>query len=411
VTATLTLPLRLLVLGAFATAMGGCALLIGRRITSKHADHAWDAFEPLLAGLSTAIQGRVELIAASETQRFLGFLTVQTGNWGRAAKRAAFTSFLAGRAPALAVGFLVGGAFVLDEGLRGTLSRDVLGQAALLASMTLPFSGLARAWLEMGKSFARVSPICNLLGQSPGAQASGAEDPQLPAVLALNRVSFGYELQSRVLQERTAAFQPGEVSVLIGPNGSGKSTLLALLLGLVEPNEGVVSVSGIALSQLSLDRYRHGVGYLSQRPFLPDKATVEEALRLLAPEARAETLRDALERVDLWRVLAARTATSPLDVKVGSLSAGEKQRLALARVIARGAPILLLDEPDANLDAEGVELVAQLLRELAPGRVVVVAAHSSRIVSAADRVVSLGDDEPAEVTTSAVQRGGEAAVA
>ena len=132
------------------------------------------------------------------------------------------------------------------------------------------------------------------------------------------------------------------------------------------------------------------IGYLPQRPFLPERATVRAAMRLLAPDAERDVLERSLVQVNLWPVLLARSPASPLDTKVGSLSAGEKQRLALARVLARRSPLLLLDEPDANLDQEGLDLLVAILRELAPGHMIAVAAHSPRLIAASDRVLVLG---------------------
>jgi ABC-type transport system involved in cytochrome bd biosynthesis fused ATPase/permease subunit len=114
-------------------------------------------------------------------------------------------------------------------------------------------------------------------------------------------------------------------------------------------------------------------------------------MRLLAPDAEGDVLERALVQVRLWPVLSTRSPGSPLDARIGSLSAGEKQRLALARVLARRSPLLLLDEPDANLDAQGLELLVTLLRELAPGRMIAVAAHTPRLIAVADRVLALGE--------------------
>jgi ABC-type transport system involved in cytochrome bd biosynthesis fused ATPase/permease subunit len=156
-------------------------------------------------------------------------------------------------------------------------------------------------------------------------------------------------------------------------------------------------VGGKDLHSFNAPLWRRSIAYLSQRPFLSDRATVGGAMCLLAPDADGETFECSLRQVKLWPVLVHRSPQSPLDVKVGSLSAGEKQRLALARVLARRAPVILLDEPDANLDAEGLELLTALLRELAPGRMIAVAAHSPRLIASADRVLALDEGSGGDV--------------
>jgi ABC-type transport system involved in cytochrome bd biosynthesis fused ATPase/permease subunit len=151
-----------------------------------------------------------------------------------------------------------------------------------------------------------------------------------------------------------------------------------------------VRIDGRDLFDFDLAAWRRTAAYLPQRPYLPERATVREAVRLIARSAADDAIRAALERVDLWAALAAHS-DAPLDVKVATLSMGQKQRLALARTLAQDGRVVVLDEPDANLDAAGIDLVASLVRALASeGRSVVVAAHTDRLVAAADDVVDLG---------------------
>jgi ABC-type multidrug transport system fused ATPase/permease subunit len=414
VIACVTLPARLVAEGGGAMLVGAGAVFLARRTTTQSADRAWEAFAPLLDDLSTAVRGRVELVASGSCERFLTGLQEKTRHWRAISGRASLFSFLAGRAPALGVAFAAGLVLILDEGLRGTIAHGVLGRAALLASMSPAFAGLARAWLELGKSRARVRPVAVRIERHARPKSIGEEPPPLPALVALDRVAFTYSTcEPAVLNELVATWRPGEVLVLTGSNGSGKSTLLALLLGLVRPLRGSISVAGHDLESIDPRLWRQHIGYLSQRPFLPDRATVGEAMRLIAPDAEREELERALIQVKLWPVLSNRSPRAPLDARVGSLSAGEKQRLALARVLARRSPLLLLDEPDANLDAEGLELLATLLRELAPGRMIVVAAHSPRLIEAADRILALGGSSewrlspaPLELQSTALQPEG-----
>jgi ATP-binding cassette subfamily C protein CydD len=121
---------------------------------------------------------------------------------------------------------------------------------------------------------------------------------------------------------------------------------------------------------------------------LPQRADIRAAVRLLAPDASDERILANLDRVGLLSGLL-RSATSPLEVRVDTLSVGQRQRLGLARLLCRDSSLLVLDEPDANLDREGISLVAGILRELARDRAVVFAAHTPELVAIADRVVTL----------------------
>jgi ABC-type multidrug transport system fused ATPase/permease subunit len=391
-------PARLVLEGGAAMLFGAGAILVARRVTATTAERVWEAYEPLLEDLSTAVRGRVEVMASGTGERFLLALGDKIQRWRALSTRASLLSFVAGRAPALAAAFAAGFFLLLDEGLRGIFAHGILGRAALLASMTPAFAGVARAWIEVGKSGARVRPIAALVDRGAHPPSRGDVPPPLPAFVTLDHVAFSYGArQDAVLKDLSFTWRPGEVLAFTGANGSGKSTLLSLLLGLAKPTRGAISVGGKDLHSLDAPLWRRSIGYLSQRPFLSDRATVGGAMCLLAPDADGETLERSLRQVKLWPVLVHRSPQSPLDAKVGSLSAGEKQRLALARVLARRAPVILLDEPDANLDAEGLELLAVLLRELAPGRMIAVAAHSPRLIASADRVLALDEGSGGDV--------------
>jgi ABC-type multidrug transport system fused ATPase/permease subunit len=388
-------PGRLVAEAGLALILGALALLASHRMSIRSADRAWGAFEPVLEDLSTAVRGGLELVASGNTEAFLSAFRAKSRRWRSVSSRASLVSFMAGRAPAVAMAFAAGVVLVLDERLRDPLLRGVLGRAVLLASMTPAFAGLVRAWLEIGKSRARTRLVMALLERGVRAVSHGRARPGV-GVVALERVSFQYDTgQEPVISELMADFRPGEIVALTGPNGCGKSTLLALLLGLCKPAAGAVTVAGVNLERIELCLWRRQVGYLPQRPFLPDRATARVAMQLVAPDAGDAVLSSALQEVHLWPVLCSRSPGRPLETKVGSLSAGERQRLALARVLARETSVLLLDEPDANLDAEGVALLTDLLLELAPRRTIVMAAHNPRLIAAADRILPLDRAPPA----------------
>ncbi|MCA9588962.1 MAG: ATP-binding cassette domain-containing protein, partial [Myxococcales bacterium] len=163
-------------------------------------------------------------------------------------------------------------------------------------------------------------------------------------------------------------------------NGAGKSTLLRTLLGLVDVTSGAVTIGGEALDPAQASRLRARAAYLPQEPWLGDQCSVRQAFQWLERDASDDAITAALARVGLLEAL--RAKGEALDVRVSELSAGQRQRVALARVLMRDADVLLLDEPDTNLDARGVELVAELLLARAETSRVAVAAHSPRLIAA-----------------------------
>jgi ATP-binding cassette subfamily C protein CydD len=153
-----------------------------------------------------------------------------------------------------------------------------------------------------------------------------------------------------------------------------------------------VRVGGVDVFSLDLRAWRRNVAFLPQRPYLGEETTtVRECMRLVVRDVPDDDMRESLARVALWEALARTVADDPLSTCVRTLSAGQKQRLALARVLCQKAPVVVLDEPDANLDRAGIELVAALVRELRGEHMVAIAAHTPELVAAADLRVTLAD--------------------
>ncbi|MET8765382.1 thiol reductant ABC exporter subunit CydD [Streptomyces sp. NPDC004658] len=184
---------------------------------------------------------------------------------------------------------------------------------------------------------------------------------------------------------------PGETVALVGPSGVGKSTLLSVLLGFVRPTEGRVRIGGADLAGLDLAEWRSRIAWVPQRPHLY-AGTIAENVRLARPDADEDAVRRALRDAGAWDFVAALPdgADTVLGEDGAGLSAGQRQRLALARAFLADRPVLLLDEPTAALDGETEGEVVAAVRRLAAGRTVVLVVHRPALLGAADRVVRLG---------------------
>jgi len=200
----------------------------------------------------------------------------------------------------------------------------------------------------------------------------------------------------------------GEVVALVGPSGAGKTSLLAAVLGTAPVAAGAITVAGggrtVPLAELDRAAWRRQLTWVDQSPFLVD-GMVADNVRVAAPDATDVEVRAALDAMDLGSL--------PLDRPVGErgrlLSAGERRRVALARAALRDAPLVLLDEPTAGLDADSEATVVAAIRRLAADRAVLVAAHRPTAIAAADRVilVSAVEAEGAPLMTT-TQHGSEA---
>ncbi|MEU6823869.1 thiol reductant ABC exporter subunit CydD [Streptomyces atriruber] len=183
---------------------------------------------------------------------------------------------------------------------------------------------------------------------------------------------------------------PGETVALVGPSGAGKSTLLSVVLGFVRPTEGRVCVGGVDLAEVSPERWRERVAWVPQRPHL-FAGTIAENVRLARPDADDAQVRDALR--DAGALEFVDTLSAGAETLLGEdgagLSAGQRQRLALARAFLADRPVVLLDEPTAALDGGTEAGVVEAVRRLAVGRTVLLVVHRPALLAVADRVVRL----------------------
>ncbi|MFE6282876.1 thiol reductant ABC exporter subunit CydD [Streptomyces sp. NPDC057877] len=183
---------------------------------------------------------------------------------------------------------------------------------------------------------------------------------------------------------------PGETVALVGPSGAGKSTLLNVLLGFVPPTGGQVRVGGTDLADLDLEQWRSRIAWVPQRPHLY-AGTIAENVRLARPDAADDAVRRALADAGALEFVDAlpQGVETVLGEDGTGLSAGQRQRLALARAFLADRPVLLLDEPTAALDGATEAEVVAAVRRLAAGRTVLLVVHRPALLEVADRVVRL----------------------
>ncbi|CAI2416311.1 RTX-I toxin determinant B [Serratia ficaria] len=225
------------------------------------------------------------------------------------------------------------------------------------------------------------------------AAAGGDERAPAPsadrAVLRLDRVSFSYAAGEReILSQVSLQVMPGEVVALVGPSGGGKTTLAKLVLGLYRPTAGVLRLLGVAHHQPGYPALRREIGVVLQEDQL-FRGSIADNLTLFAPQADMALLAECARLAQLSDEI----ARLPMGYQTlvgemgGTLSAGQKQRLLLARALYKRPKLLLLDEATSHLDVTNEMRVSAALRQL--GLPILLIAHRPETIASADRVIEL----------------------
>jgi ATP-binding cassette subfamily B protein len=326
-------------------------------------------------------------------------------------------SLLASMATAVVYG--LGGSLVI----KGTIQLGTLvALAALLSRLYGPITALSNVQVDVMTalvSFDRVFEVLDLeplIAERPGAvalprpgQGNGA-GPTGALAVEFDHVSFRYptasevslaSLESIALQapERTTASQDvlhdvsftapaGQLTALVGPSGAGKTTITHLVSRLYDPREGVVRIGGHDIADVTLDSLHEAVGVVTQDAHMFHD-TIRANLAYAKPSATDEELTEACRAAQIWGLIA--TLPDGLDTVVGDrgyrLSGGEKQRLAIARLLLKGPAVVVLDEATAHLDSESEVAVQHALKTALAGRTSLVIAHRLSTIREADQIL------------------------
>ncbi len=302
-----------------------------------------------------------------------------------------FTNLSTGLAMATTVSMTAVGALAI---VQGQLTIGGLIAANMLASRVVqPLVQLIGLWRMASRLREAAIRLNDLLAEPTDHDDSALARGRPRGELALDGVDFGYETGIEpVLRGIDVTLRPGSVHGIIGMNGSGKTTLLKIMQGLYPPGRGRVLLDGADLRQFGRRDLSRWIGYVPQDPFLI-AGTVRDNIARLSEDVDDETILAAARRANADRFIV--DLPDGYRTEIGEngcrFSAGQRQRIALARALIDDPPILLLDEPNAHLDGQATQHFLSQLRHLSRGRNVILVTHSQALLRACGNVLVLAD--------------------
>ncbi|MCH5674788.1 ABC transporter ATP-binding protein [Streptomyces gilvus] len=273
--------------------------------------------------------------------------------------------------------------------------RMTLGQllafAAFIGYLYPPVRSLGQLGLTLTAATAGAERLNEILDTRPAVT-----DPAEPAAawpvrgwVGFHDVSFRYP-ESRRASLRDVSFGagPGELVIVTGSSGAGKSTLSKLLTRFYDPAQGVITLDGVPLTDMSLEFLRENVALLPQETLILN-GTIRENIACGRPGASDEDIERAAREAAAHNFITALPEgyDTPIAPGTAALSGGQLQRIAIARAMLRAAPVLVLDEPTAGLDAVAARQVVQPLRKLMAGRTTIMITHDLSLAPDADRIL------------------------
>ncbi|RZS45027.1 ATP-binding cassette subfamily B protein [Herbihabitans rhizosphaerae] len=285
--------------------------------------------------------------------------------------------------------------------LDGTLATpELLGLLVLAVRFVEPLIHAADDGATLRIAGNTIDRVEKVLAERPLPQP---ENPQVPedASIELRDVRFGYD-DDPVLDGVSLRVPPGGLTALVGPSGSGKTTITRLIARFHDAWDGGVLIGGVDVREMTTETLMSQLSLVFQDVFLFE-GTIEENVRIGRADATDDELREAARRARVDEIVA--RLPDGWNTRVGeggwTLSGGERQRVSIARALLKDAPIVLLDEATAALDAHNSSAVTDAIAELTSHRTVLVIAHDLNTVAHADEIVLLSDGRIAERGTHA----------
>lgn len=270
---------------------------------------------------------------------------------------------------------------------------------AYMIQLFMPLNFLGFVYREIRRALTDLENMLGLLKREPAIRDKADATPlQLTAgSIEFQHVHFGYQTDRPILQGLSFAVQPGQKVAIVGSSGAGKSTIARLLYRFYQPQQGRILLDGQDISHTTLDSLRQAIAIVPQDTVLFNQS-IRDNIRYGRPNASEQDIDAAIDAAHLRQFIT--TLPQGDGTLVGErglkVSGGEKQRIAIARVLLKRSPILVFDEATSALDSHSEQAVQQAIRELAAGHTCVVIAHRLSTIVDADIILVLEQGTLAE---------------
>jgi len=277
-----------------------------------------------------------------------------------------------------------------------TIGRMIIGVTAVFGSFG-PVIAVAALPSNLTQTFASGDRVLNLLQEKPVVEEVKGKENIAYDNLVINNLSFGYD-DTAILSNVCMNAQKGEIIGIVGQSGSGKSTLLNLMLRFWQKDQGEILYNGIDVDNVNTDSLLENITMVSQSTYLFDMS-IEDNLKIAKQNATQAELEEACKMASIHDFIVSLPMGYMTEVGAlgDNLSAGEKQRIGLARAFLRGSELILLDEPTSNVDSINEGIILKALAEQKSKKSIILVSHRESTMAIADRIYKVENRSLTEV--------------
>jgi len=401
----LTFLLQAIVYGTVAIAVSWKATLVGMlagaviiglshslvRMTKKAGRKQTSVLMSLMSTMTDTLGSVKPLKGMGREHLADAVLSMETARLNRALERQALSSALLESTQEFLFALIIAAGIYVALSVFSMPLASVMVLVVVIGQMVALLGKVQKQYQKMSLSESAYWSMRRTIeeARSEEEQLSSGAQPQLRKALRMEGVCFSYN-ERRVLDGLSLEIPAGALVTLIGPSGSGKTTVVDLLIGLLRPDSGSITLDDEPLAEIDTRLWRRSIGYVPQETLLLH-ASVAHNVSLGDAEVSDADIESALRAAGAWDFVSALpegTATS-VGERGGKLSGGQRQRIVIARALVRSPQLLILDEATSALDQESAEAVRQTLSALRGKLTILTITHQSGLVDIADRVYRL----------------------